>query len=83
MYIASGLSIWGDGEFGENLEYLPGACLARKAPNNVTVKAVRRWTVIVAPQDEPWGERHMAIVDIDGNELHFSSTLGDQIRAGT
>ena len=25
------------------------------------------------PQDEPWGERHMAIADLDGHELHFSS----------
>lgn len=57
MYIASGLSIWGDGEFGENLGYLPGACLARKAPNNVTVKAVRRWTVIEGSSNRFLGQR--------------------------
>ncbi len=31
--------------------------------------------ILLAPQDEPWGERHMAIRDLDGHELHFSSPL--------
>ncbi len=31
--------------------------------------------ILLRPQDEPWGERHMAIVDPDGNELHFSSPI--------
>lgn len=30
-------------------------------------------TIILDPQDEPWGERHMAIADLFGNEIHFSS----------
>ena len=29
--------------------------------------------IILDPQDEPWGERHMAIADLFGNEIHFSS----------
>jgi uncharacterized glyoxalase superfamily protein PhnB len=31
--------------------------------------------VLLPPQDEPWGERHMAVADLDGHELHFSSKL--------
>lgn len=31
-------------------------------------------TILLAPQDEPWGERHMAIVDPNGHQIHFSST---------
>jgi uncharacterized glyoxalase superfamily protein PhnB len=30
--------------------------------------------IILPPQDEPWGERHLAIEDLCGNEIHFSST---------
>jgi uncharacterized glyoxalase superfamily protein PhnB len=30
-------------------------------------------TIVLAPQDEPWGERHMAIADLYGHEIHFSS----------
>jgi uncharacterized glyoxalase superfamily protein PhnB len=30
-------------------------------------------TIILDPQDEPWGERHMAIADLCGHEIHFSS----------
>ena len=30
-------------------------------------------TIILDPQDEPWGERHMAIADLFGNQIHFSS----------
>ena len=30
-------------------------------------------TIVLSPQDEPWGERHMAIADCYGHELHFSS----------
>jgi uncharacterized glyoxalase superfamily protein PhnB len=30
-------------------------------------------TILLDPQDEPWGERHMAIADLYGNEIHFSS----------
>jgi uncharacterized glyoxalase superfamily protein PhnB len=29
--------------------------------------------IILPPQDEPWGERHMAIADLYGHEIHFSS----------
>jgi uncharacterized glyoxalase superfamily protein PhnB len=29
--------------------------------------------ILLDPQDEPWGERHMAIADLYGHELHFSS----------
>jgi uncharacterized glyoxalase superfamily protein PhnB len=35
--------------------------------------AARGVAILLAPQDEPWGERHMAVADLDGNELHFSS----------
>jgi uncharacterized glyoxalase superfamily protein PhnB len=35
--------------------------------------ASRGVTIILDPQDEPWGERHMAIADLCGNEIHFSS----------
>jgi uncharacterized glyoxalase superfamily protein PhnB len=31
-------------------------------------------TILLAPQDEPWGERHMAIADPNGHQIHFSST---------
>jgi len=31
-------------------------------------------TIRLEPQDEPWGERHMAIADLFGNEIQFSST---------
>lgn len=31
--------------------------------------------ILLAPQNEPWGERHMAIADLDGHELHFSTPL--------
>jgi uncharacterized glyoxalase superfamily protein PhnB len=31
-------------------------------------------TILLAPQDEPWGERHMAIADLYGHEIHFSSS---------
>jgi uncharacterized glyoxalase superfamily protein PhnB len=30
-------------------------------------------TITLDPQDEPWGERHMAIADLFGNQIHFSS----------
>ena len=30
-------------------------------------------TIILDPQDEPWGERHMAIEDLYRHEIHFSS----------
>ena len=30
-------------------------------------------TILLAPQDEPWGGRHMAIADLYGHEIHFSS----------
>ncbi len=30
-------------------------------------------TIVLDPQYEPWGERHMAIADLYGNEIHFSS----------
>jgi uncharacterized glyoxalase superfamily protein PhnB len=30
-------------------------------------------TITLAPQDEPWGDRHMAISDLNGHEIHFSS----------
>jgi len=30
-------------------------------------------TILIDPQDEPWGERHMAIADLYGHEIHFSS----------
>ncbi|MGI9591134.1 MAG: VOC family protein [Myxococcota bacterium] len=30
-------------------------------------------TILLEPQDEPWGERHMAIADLYGHEIHFSS----------
>ena len=29
--------------------------------------------ILLEPQDEPWGERHMAIADLYGHEIHFSS----------
>ncbi len=32
--------------------------------------------ILLPPQDEPWGERHMAIEDLEGHELHFSSRIG-------
>lgn len=35
--------------------------------------AARGVPIILAPQDEPWGERHMAITDLCGHEIHFSS----------
>jgi uncharacterized glyoxalase superfamily protein PhnB len=31
--------------------------------------------ILLAPQDEAWGERHMAIADLYGHELHFSSPI--------
>jgi uncharacterized glyoxalase superfamily protein PhnB len=31
--------------------------------------------ILLAPQNEPWGERHMAVADLDGHELHFSTPL--------
>jgi uncharacterized glyoxalase superfamily protein PhnB len=31
-----------------------------------------------APRDEPWGERHMAIADLYGHELHFSSRIAKE-----
>ena len=31
--------------------------------------------VTMAPRDEVWGERHMAIEDLYGHELHFSSPI--------
>ncbi len=30
-------------------------------------------SIILPPRDEPWGERHMAIADLYGHEIHFSS----------
>ena len=32
-------------------------------------------TILLAPQDEPWGERHLAIRDLDGHALNFSSKI--------
>jgi uncharacterized glyoxalase superfamily protein PhnB len=32
-------------------------------------------TILRAPQDEPWGERHMAIADLYGHVLNFSSKI--------
>ncbi len=29
--------------------------------------------ILLAPKDEPWGQRHMAIEDLNGHEIHFSS----------
>jgi uncharacterized glyoxalase superfamily protein PhnB len=31
--------------------------------------------IVLPPQNEPWGERHMAIEDLDGHALHFSTPL--------
>jgi uncharacterized glyoxalase superfamily protein PhnB len=31
--------------------------------------------IILPPQDEVWGERHLAIEDLYGHELHFSSPV--------
>ena len=31
--------------------------------------------IILPPQDEVWGERHMAIEDLYGHELHFTSSI--------
>lgn len=31
--------------------------------------------IVIEPVDEPWGERHMAIEDPDGHQIHFSSEL--------
>jgi hypothetical protein len=52
----------------------------RKAVPSLPVKDVlheeyrsRGVTIILDPQDEPWGERHMAIADLYGHEIHFSS----------
>ena len=30
-------------------------------------------TILLEPQDEPWGERHMSIVDLCRHEIRFSS----------
>ena len=30
-------------------------------------------TITLDSQDEPWGQRHMAIADLFGNQIHFSS----------
>jgi uncharacterized glyoxalase superfamily protein PhnB len=30
-------------------------------------------SILFDPRDEPWGERHMAIADLYGHEIHFSS----------
>lgn len=32
-------------------------------------------TITLPPQDEVWGERHMAIADLYGHQLHFSSPI--------
>jgi len=32
-------------------------------------------TITLPPQDEAWGERHMAIADLYGHEIHFSSPI--------
>jgi uncharacterized glyoxalase superfamily protein PhnB len=32
-------------------------------------------TIALEPQDEPWGERHMAIEDLYGHVLNFSSKI--------
>jgi uncharacterized glyoxalase superfamily protein PhnB len=32
-------------------------------------------TIVLEPQDEPWGERHMAIADLYGHVLNFSSKI--------
>ncbi len=32
--------------------------------------------IVLPPQDEPWGERHMAIEDLEGHQLNFSSRIG-------
>ena len=34
--------------------------------------SAREVSIIIMPRDEPWGERHMAITDLYGNEIHFS-----------
>lgn len=31
--------------------------------------------ILLPPQNEPWGERHMAIEDLEEHALHFSSPL--------
>jgi uncharacterized glyoxalase superfamily protein PhnB len=31
--------------------------------------------VVLPPRDEPWGERHMAVADLYGHQLHFSSPI--------
>jgi uncharacterized glyoxalase superfamily protein PhnB len=34
--------------------------------------------IIIPPQDEVWGERHLAIEDLYGHEIHFSSPIKGQ-----
>jgi uncharacterized glyoxalase superfamily protein PhnB len=38
--------------------------------------ASRGVRIVLPPRDEPWGERHLAIADLYGHELHFSSRKG-------
>jgi uncharacterized glyoxalase superfamily protein PhnB len=35
--------------------------------------SLRGVEILLAPRGKPWGERHMAIADLYGNEIHFSS----------
>jgi uncharacterized glyoxalase superfamily protein PhnB len=47
----------------DDVDLLYEECVARGA------------TIKFAPRDEVWGERHMAIEDLYGHELHFSSPI--------